>query len=226
MISVIIPTLNEAENLPRLLSVLQRDADAEIIIADGGSQDTTTRIARQNGCKVVTTLPGRGQQLSAGIAIASGEILLFLHADSVFPATGLKAINRHLRQTPSLIGGNFHLTFDGKDNFSIWLNGFYAKIRKKGFYYGDSGIFIRSEICKKIGGIKPIPLMEDYSLVRRMEKYGQTCCIKDPGLVTSSRRFYGRQKSSIILGWVKIHLLFYLGLCPERLARIYNSSRQ
>ena len=228
MISVIIPTLNEAENLPRLLSVLhrQRDAGLEIIIADGGSQDATIRIAHQHGCKVVTTLPGRGQQLSAGIEIASGEILLFLHADSVFPATGLKAINRQLKQTPGLIGGNFHLTFDGKDDFSVWLNSFYAKIRRKGFYYGDSGIFIRSEICKKIGGIKPIPLMEDYRLVRRMEKYGQSCCINDPGLVTSSRRFYGRRKYSIILGWVKIHLLFYLGLCPERLARIYNSSRQ
>lgn len=228
MISVIIPTLNEAENLPRLLSVLhqQRDADVEIIIADGGSQDITTRIAQQHGCKVVTTTPGRGQQLSAGIEIASGEILLFLHADSVFPATALKAINRHLQQNPNLIGGNFHLTFDGQDNFSIWLNSFYAKIRKRGFYYGDSGIFIRSEICKKIGGIKPISLMEDYNLVRRMEKYGQTCCINDPGLVTSSRRFYGRRKYSIILVWVKIHLLFYLGLCPERLARIYNSFRQ
>lgn len=228
MISVIIPTLNEAANLPPLLRALrqQRETDFEIIVADGGSKDITTRIAQKHGCKVVTTTSGRGQQLSAGIEIALGEILLFLHADSVFPAMGLKAINRHLQQNPNLIGGNFHLTFDGKDDFSIWLNSFYANIRKRGFYYGDSGIFIRSEICKKIGGIKPISLMEDYSLVRRMEKYGQTCCVSEPGLITSSRRFIGRRNYSIIWGWVKIHLLFYLGLCPDHLARIYKSTRQ
>jgi len=228
MISIIIPTLNESETLPRLLDALCRQGDVaqEIIVADGGSQDDTTRIAQQHGCQIVTTAPGRGQQLSAGIEIASGDILLFLHADSVFPVTGLKAINSHLQQFPDLIGGNFRLSFDGNDAFSLWLNGFYAKIRERGFYYGDSGIFLRSDICKKIGGIKPISLMEDYCLVRRMEKFGQTCCMDDPGLITSSRRFLGRKKYAIILGWLLIHLLFYLRLHPERLARIYNSSRR
>jgi len=228
MISVIIPTLNESGALPRLLGALHRQGGVacEVIVADGGSHDDTVRIAQQWDCKVVRAAPGRGQQLSAGSAVATGDILLFLHADSVFPESGLQAINRHLQRDRGLIGGNFRLTFDGNDDFSDWLNGFYATIRARGIYYGDSGIFIRSETFTKIGGIKPIALMEDYCLVRRMEKVGRTCCIDEPGLVTSSRRFLGRRKYAIIFGWLRIHALFYLRINPDRLARIYNSTRQ
>ena len=88
-------------------------------------------------------------------------------------------------------------------------------------YYGDSGIFVRRDIYERIGGIRPIALMEDYDFVRRLEKVGPTLCIDDPPLITSSRKFQGRRRFAIVTGWIWIHALWYLGVSPDRLARMY-----
>ena len=85
---------------------------------------------------------------------------------------------------------------------------------------------MRRSVYQRLGGIRPIALMEDYDFVKRLEASGTTCCIDDPGLVTSARRFQGRHPMAIVLGWLIIHGLFYLGVPPERLARIYNSARR
>lgn len=226
MISVVIPALNEAANLPGVLSRLAKETvPHEVIVADGGSSDDTVAIARSFGATVLSTPPGRGRQLAAGSEKARGDVLFFLHADSVFPEGGLAAVQKALAENPEAPGGNFRLLFDGDDDFSRWLEGFYAWIRARGFYYGDSGIFIRSRVLKSLGGLRPIALMEDYDLVRRMERAGQTVCIEAPPLVTSFRRFRGRRKVAIIWGWLKIHTLYHLGMNPERLAEIYDSAR-
>ncbi len=227
MISVIIPTLNEAANLPELLAMLERQSEArEVIVADGGSDDATCSLARGIGAKVIRVARGRGTQIDAAARLARGDVLLFLHADSRFPAGGLAAIRNRLARRPELIGGNFRLLFDGGAAFSRWLEGFYGWIRARGVYYGDSGVFVRAEVYRQLGGIRPIALMEDYDFVRRMERAGPTCCIGDPPLVTSSRRFEGRQPVSIVWGWLKLHALFHLGVSPGRLARIYDSERK
>jgi hypothetical protein len=98
---------------------------------------------------------------------------------------------------PRLVGGNFRLVFDGASRFSKWLTCFYAQIRWLGFYYGDSGIFVRRRVYDNVGGFRPIALMEDWDFVRRLERSGKTCCIADPALITSSRRFAGRSRSSM-----------------------------
>ena len=225
MISVIIPTLDEEQSLPALLSRLREEGHdgpgCEIIVVDGGSTDATVRLAREHGARVLTSPPGRGLQLCHGAAAASGTIFLFLHADSIFPRGGLKRIEETLAETPELIGGNFRLLFDGATPFSRWLIGFYAGIRRIGLYYGDSGIFVRRSAYEAVGGIRPIALMEDFDFVRRMERLGKTCCITDPPLITSSRRFAGRNPVAIVCGWLKLHALFYLGVSPDRLAKIY-----
>ena len=227
MISVIIPTLNEADNIAGLLAGLRLDpVRPEIIVADGGSTDGTPQIAVQYGAIVLTTPSGRGAQLRAGAARACGDIILFLHADCRYPKDGLQQIEKMLADYPEALGGNHRLLFDGDDSFSRWLNGFYAWIRSRGVYYGDSGIFLRRSVYEAIGGIRPIALMEDFDLVRRMENLGETVCIAEPPLVTSSRRFAGRHPIAIIYGWLKIHALYYLGLSPDRLARIYDSERR
>ncbi|NQV84661.1 MAG: glycosyltransferase family 2 protein [Rhodospirillales bacterium] len=227
MISVIIPTLNEAANLPELLGRLKLEAGAcEIIVADGGSTDETVSVAKDFGVRVVRCEPGRGRQLAAGAEEAVGEIVFFLHADTIFPQGALAAIEAALRQSPDAPGGNFCLLFDGDDNFSRWLEGFYAFLRARGFYYGDSGQFIRRRILDAIGGVRPIALMEDHDLARKMEAQGKTLCIKTPALVTSSRRFRGRRPAAIVWGWVKIHALYYLGVHPDRLAGLYDSRRR
>lgn len=226
-ISVIIPTLNEAHRLPALLAGLYADAaEIEIIIVDGGSTDETRDVAAAAGARVIASARGRGQQLQAGAAAATGDILWFLHADTTYPAGGLRRIEEMLSQDPAAIGGNFRLLFDGQDGFSRWLDGFYQWIRKHGVYYGDSAVFVRRSTYRDLGGIRPIALMEDFEFNRRMEKAGRTCCIADPPLITSSRRFDGRRPAAIVWGWLKIHLLFYMGVSPDRLAGLYNSQRR
>jgi rSAM/selenodomain-associated transferase 2 len=225
MISVVIPVYNEARRLPGLLARLRAEPEAvEVIVVDGGSSDDTPSVAEDSGVSALSTGRGRGQQLAAGAEVAAGDIVLFLHADSHFPAGGLKAITTHLAN-PEIIGGNFRLIFDGDSDFSRWLTGFYAWIRRLGLYYGDSGIFLRRDVLADIGGIRPIALMEDYDLVRRLEAAGKTVCIDDPPLVTSSRKFEGRHPVVIFCGWLKMHFLFSLGISPDRLAAMYYGEK-
>jgi rSAM/selenodomain-associated transferase 2 len=227
VISIVVPTLNEAERLPRLLAGLAAERPVpEIIVVDGGSDDGTDRVARRAGARLIRSAPGRGQQLAAGAAVARGDVLLFLHADCLFPAGGLVRIEQVLSRSPELIGGNFRLLFDGDTGFSRWLTGFYARIRARGLYYGDSAVFVRAECYRAIGGFRPIELMEDYDFNRRLERAGPTCCIDRPPLVTSSRRFAGRRPVAIVYGWLKIHALYHLGVSPRRLAALYDSSRR
>jgi len=226
MISVVIPTLNEARRLPALLADLGREREpAEIVVVDGGSEDDSVGIAAAAGATVHRTVAGRGRQLRAGAEVAGGEVLLFLHADSGFPAGGLTQIAEALRADPGLVGGNFRIVFDGDDAFSRWLTGFYAWFRRHGLYYGDSGIFVRRKIYEELGGIKPMALMEDYEFGRRLERAGPTCCLDGP-LIGSSRRFAGRQPAAIVAGWLWLHALYFLGVPSERLAAIYRSTRR
>ncbi len=228
MISIIIPTLNEAPRIGALVRLLRaQDPAAQIVVADGGSTDGTLAIAREAGADhAITAERGRGQQLVAGLALARGTIIWFLHADTALPDGALAAITRTLDANPASPGGNFRLLFDGNDGFSRWLDGFYAWLRRRGWYYGDSGIFIRRSVLDRIGGLRPLTLMEDYDLVRRLERAGPTLCIADPPLLTSSRRFAGRKPAAIIWGWIRIHLRYYCGTNPERLAALYDSERR
>jgi rSAM/selenodomain-associated transferase 2 len=222
MISTIIPTLNEERRLPSLLAALQdEDTPHQTIVVDGGSQDETISIAEQYGIRVVRSPPGRGTQICAGAPQATGDVLLFLHADTMFPRGGLKQIEQTLASNPELVGGNFRLLFDGDTPFSRWLTGFYAFIRRRGLYYGDSGIFTRRSVYERLGGMRPIAIMEDFDFVRRLERSGRTICITEPPLITSSRRFEGRRPVAIVYGWLKLHALFYAGVPPTTLAAIY-----
>ncbi len=222
MISVVIPTLNEGTRLTALLTQLAAEPEPhEIIVVDGGSTDGTVAAARATGNAPIASKPGRGRQLARGATAAKGDIILFLHADSRFPVGGLGRIRETLAGDAAAVGGNFRLLFDGGTGFDRWLDGFYAWIRARGVYYGDSGIFVRRAVHDRIGGILPIALMEDCDFARRLERAGRTVCIADPPLVTSSRRFAGRRPVSIVIGWLRIHALYALGVSPERLARIY-----
>ncbi len=133
VISIIIPTLDEARNLPGLLRALQGETVArEVIVVDAYSLDGTAAQARDLGARVVMSDPGRGRQLCEGVRHARGDILLFLHADSVFPRGGLAAVQKALAENPDAAGGNFRLLFDGDDDFSLWLEVFYALIMARG----------------------------------------------------------------------------------------------
>jgi len=199
--------------------------NCEIIVADGGSTDGTRTAARTAGAVVMETVRGRGQQLMAGAEAAAGDALLFLHADTAFPEGGLAAIRDRLRDD-RIIGGNFRILFDGDDAFSRWLNGFYAWFRRHGLYYGDSAVFVRRSVYQALGGIRPLAVMEDYDLNRRMERRGGTVCIDDPPVVTSSRRFAGRRSVAIVGQWLYLHALYHAGVSTALLARLYDSERR
>lgn len=227
MISIIIPVLNEEDNIVRLLAELDREDEVhEVIVVDGGSADNTVRRAAKIGANILFAKGGRGGQLKAGIEIAKGDIVLMLHADSSFPIGGLGKIRRILDGNLSVPGGNFRLEFDGCTPFSDWITNFYAAIRRFGFYYGDSGIFVRRSVYSDLGGIRELLLMEDFDFVRRLESKGSTVCIDEPALVTSIRRFRGRRRIWIIIGWLYIHFLYYVGASPRWMVKSYDSERK
>lgn len=221
-ISVVVPTLNEAATLSAALARLD---GAEVIVADGGSGDGTAEAARALGARVISAPRGRGPQLAAGARAATGEAILFLHADTRLGAGALDALRGALAD-PAVVGGNFRLIFDGEDRFSRWLTGFYAWLRRRGLFYGDSAIFVRRAALEAIGGVPEIALMEDFELVRRLARRGRLACVSEPPAVTSSRRFEGRRPWRIVAGWVAIHALHLAGVSPRRLARLYRSERR
>ena len=160
--------------------------------------------------------------MALGAKAVRGDVLFFLHADSTLAPGALDRIEEVPATDANIVGGNFRLVFDGDTKFSSRLTRFCAWIRVLGFYYGNSGIFVRGAVYEAVGGFRAIPLMEDWDFVRRLERFGRTCCIKDPPLVTSSRRFAGRHPVEIVYGWVKIHALYWLGVSPDRLIEIYR----
>jgi rSAM/selenodomain-associated transferase 2 len=227
MISIVIPALNEAANLRRLLPLLAAEPQPhETIVVDGGSTDDTRAIARNFGAVLLEALPSRGGQIAKGAAAARGDTLWFLHADTIPEPGALGAIARALAANSAAPGGNFRLLFDGTRSFDRWLDGFYAKLRARGIYYGDSGVFVRASVYRDLGGMPDLALMEDFAFVRKLERAGPTLCVAEPPLRTSSRRFEGRSRPRIVAGWIAIHLLYALGVDARRLARLYRSDRR
>ncbi len=225
--SVIIPTLNEAHQIAeRIAHVRRLNNKAEIIVVDSTSSDKTVELAKAAGASVyMSPEPGRGQQLKVGGEVASGEVIIFLHADTHLPETAFLAIDKKLTDS-SKIGGNFRVLFDGDSDFAAWLNNFYAWFRGKGLYYGDSVIFLRRSVYQSLGGIMPYTVMEDFDLSRKMERLGGTVCIEDDPVVTSSRRFKDRHPAAIFAGWCVLHGLYYIGLSTRALGWVYDNKRR
>jgi glycosyltransferase involved in cell wall biosynthesis len=160
MISVVIPTLNEAPVLPSLLAALHAErTEHETIVVDGGSRDATVGIAREHGARVVAAPAGREIQLCAGVREARGDILLFLHADSSFPAGGLRSIEAALLSDPGVVVGNFRLLFDGDTRFSRWLTRLYARIRRFGLHFNTKKVNSSDEAYSYGGPDSPINIL-------------------------------------------------------------------
>lgn len=219
-ISVIIPVLNESRNIGRVLGVLANASEAgEILVVDGGSRDGTAAIARENGARVISSRPGRGVQMTAGAAEASGETLWFLHADTE-PAPTCAASIAIAMKDPEVVGGNCAIRFDGQQRSARFLSWLYPHLRKIGLLYGDSGIFVRRAAYEACGGFRPYPIFEDLDLVRRIRKQGKLAHVA-ASVTTSSRRFESRSFTMTFAFWSSLQALYWCGVPPERLGRMY-----
>lgn len=229
LISIIIPTLNEAKRLGFLIKALQLTAGParEIIVSDGGSADETVAIAKAAGAGVVESARGRGAQLNAGAQAAGGEILWFVHADAKVHPRSLEYLEK-CAQNSQLCGGSFRLRFD-KQNPAAHL---FARIarqqRRRGIYYGDSGVWTRRAVFDELNGFQNWPLFEDYDLARRLEKYacqhGKQTALAPFSITVSARRFE-KQPLKTLSQWFWLQILFSCGVSPEHLAEIYRRDR-
>lgn len=167
--TVVIPTLNAADALPGALASLGNDA--EIVVADGGSTDGTRAVASAAGATVVMARRGRGPQLAAGIAAARTPWLLLLHADTRLQAGWTAAAAAHMRATPAR-AGYFRFALDSADPRARQLERAVAwRCRALALPYGDQGLLIASALLGAVGGMRPLPLMEDVDLVRRLGRH-------------------------------------------------------
>lgn len=227
-ISVIIPTLDEAHSLGATLQALARLGDGgrvEVIVVDGGSADATREIAREHGARLVLSARGRGAQMHAGAAVARADVLWFLHADTLPPPRAPQLILDALRCDANIVGGNFTVSFDGLRRAARFLTWLYPQLRKLGLCYGDSAIFVRASVYRQVGGFRPFPIFEDLDLVRRLKRRGALIHL-GARVVTSSRRFEGRSFAFTFARWSFLQLLYWLGVSPHTLSRLYAPVRR
>jgi uncharacterized protein len=225
VVSLIIPTLNEAANLPATLAAARAfSLDVEVIVSDGGSTDGTVDLARRLGCLVTQTQSGRGAQLNAGAALATQPNLLFLHADTRLPL-GWSAAATELNQ-PGVALVAYPLALDIQASWArlvAW--GANWRSRLLSLPYGDQGLLIRKADFDVLGGFQTLPIMEDYDLVRRARRLGRVLLSRWGPAVTSARRWQQRG----ILRTTAINQAMLLGhaigLDPERLARFYRARK-
>jgi rSAM/selenodomain-associated transferase 2 len=227
-ISVIIPTLDEAHSLGATLRAVTRlghGARVEVIVVDGGSADATREIAREHGAQVILSARGRGAQMHTGATVARGDALWFLHADTIPPPDAPRLILDALWRDAKIVGGNFAISFDGTRFAARFLTWLYPQLRRLGLCYGDSAIFVRASVYREVGGFRPFPVFEDLDLVRRLRKRGALVHLR-ARVVTSSRRFEGRSFAFTFARWSLLQMLYWLGVSPHTLSRLYAPVRR
>ena len=218
---MIIPVLNDAEPLERLLERLGDPSGFEIIVADGGSQDGSVEVARRRGCEVVSSRPGRGHQLAAGIARARAPWIWLLHADS----TPADAAVRHLKGLPPDRPGwgRFSVRLAPGTPLELVAHAMNLRSWITGICTGDQGIFVHRQLLDEAGGMPRQSLMEDIELSRRLKARRRPDC-RWQTIATSPRRWRARGVVRTVLSMWRFRLRYWLGADPERLAREYYRS--
>jgi rSAM/selenodomain-associated transferase 2 len=224
--SIIMPVLNEEAVLEQQLCQLTRVSlpyDCELLIVDGGSVDSTVATAQRFG-RVVSSPRGRAVQMNRGAAIATGDVYIFLHADSILPDEAFMAIERACA-APRVVGGAFRLCFNCSQ-LAYRLVAWTANLRSRwrGIFTGDQAYFVRAESFKAIGGFPDIALMEDIEIVTRLRKIGRLVLL--PSYVTTSARRhmkFGLARTVLFMWYLRT--LYRFGVSPEQLQRKYVDVR-
>lgn len=223
-LSAVLPVLNEEPVIAATLAGARRAGVHEIVVVDGGSTDRTGEIAGEHADRVLSAPRGRAAQMNAGARVATGDVLVFLHADTLLPDDAATAIGNALRD-PGVIGGRFDVDLV-PGSALLRLVGALMNLRSRwsGIATGDQAIFVRRAVFESVGGFAEIPLMEDIELSRRLKRAGRIAPLRQR-VATSSRRWReGGPVSTILLMW-RLRLLYFLGVSPQRLRRAYVDRR-
>ena len=220
-ISIIIPALNESATICRTLSRLKGVDNLEVIVVDGGSQDNTAELAGSYGVKVIQTVSCKAIQMNAGASAARGDILVFLHADTLLPRSFKNQILLALNQN-GVAAGAFGLAIDSTHAGIRFIEAMaYLRSRYLRMPYGDQALFMRKALFEEIGGFPEMPIMEDFILVRRLKRRGKIVIVPE-AVKTSPRRWL---HLGIFKTWLINQLIvmaYYLGISPDRLTRWYR----
>ena len=224
--SIILPVLNEEAVLEQQLCQLARvcaSYDCEALIVDGGSGDATVAIAQRFG-RVISSPRGRATQMNAGAAVATGDIVIVLHADSTLPDDAFVAIERAC-SAPGVVGGAFRLCFNCSQ-LAYRLVAFTTNLRSRwrGIYTGDQAYFVRAESFRAIGGFPDMALMEDLEIITRLRTIGRLVLL--PHYVTTSARHHMKVGlvRTVLFMWY-LRTLYRFGVSPEQLQRKYVDVR-
>jgi rSAM/selenodomain-associated transferase 2 len=221
LISIVVPTLDEEKAIGATIEAALGACDVEVIVSDGGSTDGTAAVARGLRARFIVARTGRAWQMNAGARIARGDLLVFLHADTLLPK-GYDARVRDILSDRGVAAGAFELGI-GASNAGFRVIERLANWRSRflGMPYGDQAIFIRAGLFRRAGGFPEIPIMEDFEFMRRIRALGRVE-LAGAAAVTSPRRWCA-------LGIVRTTLInqviiaaYCLGVRPDRLARWYG----
>jgi rSAM/selenodomain-associated transferase 2 len=223
-VSVIVPVLNEENSIGATLQALLPLAPYEIVVVDGGSSDRTCEIASQFGVTVISSECGRARQMNRGARDASGEVLLFLHADTRLPQTAFHDIASALGD-PRYLGGRFDVELDGNH----WMLPLIARMiscrsRTTKVGTGDQALFVRREVFRQMDGFQEIAMMEDIAFCRTLKRMGKVACLRSR-VVTSARRWEADGVWRTIFRMWALKLLYLAGVSPARLKHYYADTR-
>ena len=221
-LSVIVPVLDEAAGIAATLQALAplRASGHEVIVVDGGSQDGTPALAAPLADAVLSSEPGRALQMNAGAAAARGEVLLFLHADTLLPPGADASLLQALRGGARW--GRFDVRISGRHPLlplvATLMN---VRSRLTGIATGDQAIFVQAALFRQLGGYAAQPLMEDIEISHRLRRIGPPACLHER-VLTSGRRWETRGLwRTVFLMW-RLRWRYWRGTAPETLARAYR----
>ncbi|TMJ32871.1 MAG: glycosyltransferase [Alphaproteobacteria bacterium] len=222
-LSIIIPALDEGEEIVATLDRLAhlRALGVEVIVVDGGSHDATVQRARMRSDRVISAPRGRASQMNAGAVKASGDVLLFLHADTRLPDDAEHLVLGGLDRA-GRVWGRFDARIEGKRPL-LSLVAWFMNVRSRltGIATGDQAIFVRRDAFNAVGGFPPIPLMEDIAVSKQLKRRSPPLCLREL-VVTSGRRWERNGIFSTILLMWWLRLAFFFGADPKKLARRYG----
>lgn len=222
-VSIVIPVINESGQISQSVQRAWESGASQVIVVDGGSTDSTPEIVRELDCQLVESLPGRAIQMNAGARVATGNVVVFLHADNWLVEDGCEQIRLALSSNSKTFGGFKQVIEHPRAVYRLiaWGNG--MRLKCQGLIYGDQAFFIRREDFEAIGGFPQQALMEDFEISRRLRKrkLGQPCLLMGPTFVSARRWETAGPIRQTVRNWF-LSLAYRLGASPEWVSSRYR----